>query len=52
MFQYEGRVERTTSTDEQGLTNALKKVIEGQAKKICFVQGHGEHGPTSSEPEG
>jgi ABC-type uncharacterized transport system involved in gliding motility auxiliary subunit len=52
VFEYDGRLERTTNTDEQGLTNALKKVIEGQAKKIYFVQGHGEHDPTSSDPDG
>jgi ABC-type uncharacterized transport system involved in gliding motility auxiliary subunit len=49
VFEYDGRTERTTTTDEQGLTNALKKVIEGKAKKIYFVQGHGEHDPSVSE---
>ena len=43
VLQYDGRTERSTQADEQSLTNALKKVIEGQAKKIYFVQGHGEH---------
>lgn len=52
VFEYEGRTERTTNTDEQGLTNALKKVLEGKAKKIYFVQGHGEHDSSSSEPDG
>jgi ABC-type uncharacterized transport system involved in gliding motility auxiliary subunit len=52
VFEYDGRIERTTTTDEQGLTNALKKVIEGTAKKIYFVQGHGERDPSSSEPDG
>ena len=52
VFEYDGRIERTTTTDEQGLTNALKKVLEGKAKKIYFVQGHGEHDPSASEPEG
>jgi ABC-type uncharacterized transport system involved in gliding motility auxiliary subunit len=43
VFEYDGRTERTSSTDEQGITNALKKVIEGQAKKVYFSLGHGEH---------
>jgi ABC-type uncharacterized transport system involved in gliding motility auxiliary subunit len=43
ILDYDGRSERTNSIDEQGITNALKKVIEGQAKKVYFVQGHGEH---------
>jgi gliding motility-associatede transport system auxiliary component len=52
VFEYDGRTERTTTTDEQGLTNALKKVLEGKAKKLYFVQGHGERDPSASEPEG
>src|SRR6185437_5028099 len=34
VLQYDGRNERSTQADEQSLTNSLKKVIEGQAKKI------------------
>jgi ABC-type uncharacterized transport system involved in gliding motility auxiliary subunit len=40
---YDGRTERATAVNEQSLTNALKKVIEGKAKKMYFVQGHSEH---------
>lgn len=39
---YGKRTQRATSTDEQSMTNALKKVIEGKAKKAYFVEGHGE----------
>ena len=42
IMQYEGRTERSTSVDEQALTNALKKVVLGQTKKVYFLQGHGE----------
>ncbi len=49
VLQYDGRTERSTQMDEQSVTNALKKVIEGQAKKIYFVQGHGEHDITDSD---
>jgi ABC-type uncharacterized transport system involved in gliding motility auxiliary subunit len=52
VLEYEGRTERATASDEQTLTNALKKVIEGKAKKIYFVQGHGEADPTASETQG
>lgn len=52
VIQYEGRTEKATGTDEQTLTNALKKAIEGKAKKIYFTAGHGEHDPTKSEGEG
>jgi len=52
VFEYNGRIERTTSSDEQSLTNALKKAIEGQAKKVYFTQGHGERDPNASDVEG
>lgn len=52
VLEYAGRSEKATSADEQSITNALKKVIEGKAKKVYFLQGHGERDPTSSEPTG
>jgi ABC-type uncharacterized transport system involved in gliding motility auxiliary subunit len=52
VLEYDGRVERTTSTDEQGIANALKRVIEGQTKKIYFAQGHGEGDIAASDNEG
>ena len=52
ILEYDGRTERATSADEQALTNALKKVIEGQAKKVYFVQGHGEHDTADAQSRG
>jgi ABC-type uncharacterized transport system involved in gliding motility auxiliary subunit len=52
VIEHAGRTERATSADEQAVTNALKKVIEGRPKKIYFLQGHGEHDPMASEPTG
>lgn len=52
LIEYDGRTERTTQVDEQGLTNTLKKVIEGKPKKVYFVQGHGEADPTAGDPAG
>jgi ABC-type uncharacterized transport system involved in gliding motility auxiliary subunit len=52
VVEYAGRTERTTMNDEQSVTNALKKVIEGQAKKIYFVQGHGERDPEATDANG
>src|SRR5690349_6433570 len=34
LFEYKGRTERVTSTNEQDLTNALIKVITGAARKV------------------
>lgn len=45
ILEYGGRKQRATSADEMAVTNALKKVIEGQAKKAYFIQGHGERDP-------
>jgi ABC-type uncharacterized transport system involved in gliding motility auxiliary subunit len=49
VLEYDGRTERSAQSDEQSLTNALKKLIEGQSKKIYFVQGHGEHDTEGSD---
>lgn len=52
LFEYKGRTERVTSTNEQDLTNALIKVITGAARKVYFIQGHGEKDATSTERAG
>ena len=52
VVEYEGRTEKANAVDEQSVTNALKKVIAGKAKKVYFVQGHGEHDPTVTTAEG
>ncbi|MBY0497114.1 MAG: GldG family protein [Cyanobacteria bacterium] len=52
LFEYKGRTERVTSTNEQDLTNALIKVITGAARKVYFTQGHGEKDFNSSERAG
>ena len=49
LFDYKGRTERVTSSDEQALTNALIKVLTGAARKVYFTQGHGERDTTSSD---
>jgi ABC-type uncharacterized transport system involved in gliding motility auxiliary subunit len=48
ILEYDGRTQRATSADEQAVSNALKKVIEGGAKKAYFTQGHGERDPDDS----
>ena len=52
VFEYDDRRERTTSDTEQDITNALIKVIEGKAKKVYFVQGHGERDSAGADPRG
>ena len=52
IFEYDGRTERATSSQEQDLTNALIKVVEGTTKKVYFVQGHGERDTAGTDREG
>lgn len=52
LVEYDNRTERVSAIDEQTLTNALKRVIEGTPKKVYFLQGHGEVDPMASEPGG
>jgi gliding motility-associatede transport system auxiliary component len=52
VVRHKGRTERVTSTQEQDVTNALIKVVSGQARTMYFTQGHGEKDPTSSEVGG
>ena len=52
LFEYQGRTERVTSTNEQELTNALIKVVTGAARKVYFTQGHGEKDTASTDRGG
>jgi ABC-type uncharacterized transport system involved in gliding motility auxiliary subunit len=50
IMEYSGRTERITTLDEQTITNAIIKLVEGKPKKAYFVQGHGERDPNSGDP--
>jgi ABC-type uncharacterized transport system involved in gliding motility auxiliary subunit len=52
IIEYDGRTERASSTSEQTLTNALKRIIEGTPKKVYFLQGHGEVDPLGTDSRG
>jgi hypothetical protein len=52
LFEYKGRTERVTSSNEQDLTNALIKVVTGKTRKVYFTQGHGEKDTASSDRTG
>ena len=49
VFEYEDRIERVVSYEEQALTNGLIKVVEGEELRVYFIQGHGERTPDGSE---
>ena len=52
VFEYAGRRERANTDTEQEITNALIKVVEGKAKKVYFIQGHGERDSAGADPRG
>lgn len=52
VFDYDGRIERVVSDQEQDLTNGLIKAVEGEERKAYFLQGHGERSPTGTERDG
>ncbi len=52
VFEHAGRTERTTQNTEQDVTNAIIKVVEGKAKKVYFVEGHGERNSAGGDPRG
>ncbi|MCY4602544.1 MAG: Gldg family protein [Acidobacteria bacterium] len=52
VFDYNGRIERVASDQEQDLTNGLIKAVEGEERKAYFLQGHGERSPTGTERDG
>lgn len=49
VVDHQKRIERTTSSDEQDITNAIVKAVQGQQKRVYFVQGHGEKDTGSSD---
>ena len=52
VLEYDGRVQRVSSDEEQDLTNALIKVVQGDQHKVYFVAGHGERDLSGSDGRG
>jgi ABC-type uncharacterized transport system involved in gliding motility auxiliary subunit len=52
VLEYDGRVQRVTSEQEQDITNGLIKVLQTTQPKIYFVQGHGERDINGSAGDG
>jgi ABC-type uncharacterized transport system involved in gliding motility auxiliary subunit len=50
IVEYQKRIERVSnSTNEQDITNAIVKAVQGLQRKVYFVTGHGEKDPTSND---
>jgi ABC-type uncharacterized transport system involved in gliding motility auxiliary subunit len=52
VFDYKGRRERVNVTEERQIANTLIKLLKPQARKVYFLQGHGEKDPNSNERGG
>jgi len=42
VIEYAGQRTQTQQVSEEGISNALQKVLRGGERKIAFLQGHGE----------
>ncbi len=47
-----GRREEAKSLSEEQITNALIRALKPDKRTACFLEGHGEHDPENSEPNG
>jgi ABC-type uncharacterized transport system involved in gliding motility auxiliary subunit len=52
ILEYMGRRERASAADERQMANTLIKLLKPQARKVYFLQGHGEKDPTSKDRGG
>ncbi len=52
VFEHQERIERVSSLAEQDLTNALISVVEGEERKVYFLEGHGEKSHTGADEGG
>ena len=52
LLDYQGRRQMADQTDENAITNALRKVLNVERKKVFFLAGHGERGLDDPKPGG
>ena len=52
LLEYQGRRQMSDKTDEEALTNAIRKLLKPEVKKIYFLTGHGERTPKERERNG
>jgi gliding motility-associatede transport system auxiliary component len=50
--EYMGRTEKVSTVEEREITSAIIRAVTGMARKLYFVQGHGERSPTGSDTGG
>jgi len=52
LLDYEGRHQMAEQADENAITNALRKVLKVERKKVYFLAGHGERDLKDPKPGG
>jgi ABC-type uncharacterized transport system involved in gliding motility auxiliary subunit len=52
LLDYQGRGQMADQTDENAITNALRKVLKKERQKVYFVAGHGERDLDDPKPGG
>ncbi|MHB9073818.1 MAG: GldG family protein [Desulfobaccales bacterium] len=52
LLDYQGRLQMADQPDENAITNALRKVLKLERKKVYFLAGHGERDLNDPKPGG
>jgi ABC-type uncharacterized transport system involved in gliding motility auxiliary subunit len=52
LLEYQGRRQMADQTDENAVTNALRKALKVERQKVYFLSGHGERDLADSKPGG
>jgi gliding motility-associatede transport system auxiliary component len=52
LLDYQGRHQMADQADENAITNALRKVLQVERKKVYFLAGHGERDLNDPKPGG
>lgn len=52
LLEYEGRRQMADRPDEEAITNALRKILKPERRKLYFLTGHGEREFEDPQPEG
>ena len=52
LLEYQGRRQMADKTDEEALTNAIRKLLKPEVKTLYFLTGHGERNPQDRERNG
>jgi len=52
IIAYGGKTEKMKSSTEEGITNAIIKLLQTEIKTVYFITGHGERSPKGYDNEG